>query len=78
MVMYTLKQRWEIGLRSTYRRCRFWQNKIIFSDEPHFDVGGYINKQNCLIWGTVNPYAYIKKPSHQNESLFGANFGPEA
>ena len=21
---YTLEQRWEVGLRSTYRRCRFW------------------------------------------------------
>ena len=34
--------------RSTYRRCRFRQNKIIFSDEAHFDLGGYVNKQNCL------------------------------
>ena len=27
MVVYTLEQRWEVGLRSTYRRCRFWQKK---------------------------------------------------
>ena len=40
-----------MGLRSTYRRCRFCQ-KIIFSDEAHFDLGGYVNKQNCRIWGT--------------------------
>ena len=26
--------------------------KNIFSDETHFDLGGYINKQNCRIWGT--------------------------
>ena len=27
MVVYTLEQRWEVGLRSTYRRCRFCQKK---------------------------------------------------
>ena len=37
--------------------------KIIFSDEAHFDLGGYINKQNCRIWGTENPHAYIEKPT---------------
>ena len=34
--------------------CRFWQKKIIFSDEAHFDLGGYVNKQNCRILGTEN------------------------
>ena len=28
---------------------------IIFSDKAHFDLGGYVNKQNCRIWGTENP-----------------------
>ena len=37
---------------------------IIFSDEAHFDLGGYVNKQNCRIWGTDNPHAYIEKPMH--------------
>ena len=36
--------------------------KIIFSDEAHFDFGGYANKQNCRIWGTENPHLYIEKP----------------
>ena len=62
MVVYTLKQRWEEGLGSTYRRCRFWQ-KIIFSDETHFDLGGSVSKQNCRIWGTENPHAYIENPT---------------
>ena len=35
--------------------------KIIFSDEAHFDLGGYVNKQNCRIQGTENPHAYIEK-----------------
>ena len=38
--------------------------KIIFSDETHFDLGGYVNKQNFRIWDTVNPHAYIEKPTH--------------
>ena len=25
------------------------KKKIIFSDEAHFDLGGYVNKQNCRI-----------------------------
>ena len=42
----------------------FGKNKIIFPDEAHFDLGGYLNKQNCSIWGTENPHAYIEKPTH--------------
>ena len=44
----------------------FGKKKIIFSDEAHFDLGVYVNKKNCRIWGTENPHAYI------------AEFGPEA
>ena len=50
--------------RSTYRTGRFWQKiKIIFSDEAHVDLGGYVDMQNCSNWGTENPHAYIEKPS---------------
>ena len=28
MVVHTLEQLWEVALRSTYRRCQFWQKKI--------------------------------------------------
>ena len=38
------------------------EKKIIFSDEAHFDLGGYVNKQICHIWGTENSHAYIEKP----------------
>ena len=37
--------------------------KKVFSYEAHFDLGGYINKQNIRIWGTENPHAYIEKPT---------------
>ena len=42
----------------------FGKKKIIFSEEAHFDLGGYVNKQNCRVWSTENPYAYIEKPTH--------------
>jgi len=32
--------------------------KIIFSDEAHFHLGGYVNKQNCRIWGSENPSSW--------------------
>ena len=53
-----------MGLRSTYRKCRFWQKKkSSFRDEAHFDLGRYVNKQNCRFWGIENPHAYIEKPT---------------
>ena len=42
MVVYTLGQ---VGLRSTYEDADFGK-KNIFSDEAHFDLGGYVNKSN--------------------------------
>ena len=36
--------------------------QIIFSNEAHFDLGGYVNKHG--IWGTENPYAYVERPTH--------------
>ena len=34
-----------------------------FSGEAHFNHFD-LNKQNCSIWGTENPHAYIEKPTH--------------
>jgi hypothetical protein len=38
--------------------------KIIFSDEAHFHLSGYVNKQNCQIWGNENPRASMEKQMH--------------
>ena len=48
--------------------------KIIFSDEAHFDLGGYVNKQNWRIWGTKNPYAYIEKPTNPKQVTVWCGF----
>ena len=37
---------------------------VIFSNEAHFDLGGYVNKQNCRIWSTENPHAHIENSTH--------------
>ena len=58
MVVYTLGK-W--GYDRLTEDADFSKKKIIFSDEAHFDSG---NKQNCCIWGTQNPHAYIEKPTH--------------
>ena len=40
----------------------------------HFDLGGYVNKQNCRIWGTGNQHTYIEKPPHPKWVTFWCRF----
>ena len=62
--MYTLEQRLEILRQIDLQKMPILaKKKTIFSDKAHFDLGGYVNKQNCRIWGTENPHAYIEKPT---------------
>ncbi|GFV28045.1 putative transposase [Trichonephila clavipes] len=39
-----------------------FHKRILFSDEAHFWLNGYVNQQNCRIWSEANP-------------LFGALYG---
>ncbi|GFV66405.1 uncharacterized protein TNCV_4898861 [Trichonephila clavipes] len=32
-----------------------FHKRVLFSDEAHFWLNGYINKQNCRIWSEANP-----------------------
>ena len=48
--------------------------KIIFSDETDFDLGGYVNKQNCRIWSTVDLHGYIEKPTHPKQVTVWCGF----
>ncbi|GFS92973.1 ATP-binding cassette sub-family A member 3 [Trichonephila clavipes] len=44
-----------------------FHKRILFSDEAHFWLNGYINKQNCRIWNEVNPQVYVETPLHQEK-----------
>ncbi|GFU32392.1 hypothetical protein TNCV_3611611 [Trichonephila clavipes] len=38
-----------------------FHKRILFSDEAHFWLNGYVNKQNCRIWSEANPQVYVEK-----------------
>ena len=40
----------------------------------HFDFGGYVNNQNCRIWGTENPHACIEQPTHPKRVTIWCGF----
>ncbi|GFX94430.1 transposable element Tc3 transposase [Trichonephila clavipes] len=39
-----------------------FHKRILFSDETHFWLDGYVNKQNCRIWSEDNPQVYVETP----------------
>ncbi|GFU35586.1 uncharacterized protein TNCV_2099021 [Trichonephila clavipes] len=41
-----------------------FHKRILFSDEVHFWLNGYVNKQNCRIWSEANPQLYVETPLH--------------
>ncbi|GFS72001.1 hypothetical protein TNCV_2676641 [Trichonephila clavipes] len=51
-----------------------FHKRILFSDEAHFWLNGYVNKQNCRLWSEANPQVYVETPLHP-EKLFGAHYG---
>ncbi|GFW44026.1 uncharacterized protein TNCV_997911 [Trichonephila clavipes] len=40
----------------------YFHKRILFSDEAHFWLNGYVNKQNCRIWSEANPQVYVETP----------------
>ena len=50
-------------------------DKIFFSDDAHFTLGGYINKQNCSIWGSEDPQVNEERSLHsEKEKKIGPYF----
>ncbi|GFU34269.1 uncharacterized protein TNCV_4976261 [Trichonephila clavipes] len=50
-----------------------FHKRILFSDEAHFWLNGYVNKQNCRIWSEANPQVYVETPLHPGKlTVWGA------
>ncbi|GFU55410.1 transposase [Trichonephila clavipes] len=41
-----------------------FHKRILFSDEAHFWLNGYVNKPNCRIWCEANAQVYVETPLH--------------
>ncbi|GFW37636.1 DUF4817 domain-containing protein [Trichonephila clavipes] len=44
-----------------------FHKRISFSDEAHFWLNGYINKQNCRIRSEAYPQVYVETPLHSEK-----------
>ncbi|GFV60804.1 DUF4817 domain-containing protein [Trichonephila clavipes] len=44
-----------------------FHKRILFSDEAHFWLNGYVNKHNCHIWSEANPQVYVETPLHSEK-----------
>ena len=54
-----------------------FNRKNIMSDETHFHLGGYVNKQNCRIWGSKNPKMIIERPFYPQRVTVWCGFYTE-
>jgi hypothetical protein len=52
------------ALLNLHRDENDFLSKIIMSDEAHFHLCGYVNKQNFRFWGTENPRVMHEEPLH--------------
>ena len=41
-----------------------FSSKIILSDEAHFHLDGFVNRQNCRVWDSKNPRVINGKQIH--------------
>ncbi|GFV54599.1 DUF4817 domain-containing protein [Trichonephila clavipes] len=51
-----------VNMRQTIES--FCKECFFSSDEAHFWLNGYVNKQNCRIWSEANPQVYVETPLH--------------
>ena len=54
-----------------------FHRKIIINDEAHFHLGGYVNKQNCRIWGSEILKMVIEKPLYPQRVTVWCSFWTE-
>ena len=49
---------------------------VIFSDKAHFQMVGYVNKENCRYWNNENPQE-LQEATQNPEKVSGVDFGGE-
>ncbi|GFU80614.1 uncharacterized protein TNCV_534881 [Trichonephila clavipes] len=52
-----------------------FHKRILFSDEAHFWLNGYVSKQNCRIWSEANPQVYVETPLHPEKLTVWCAYG---
>lgn len=53
-----------LELQQMSREHDGFMHNLIMSDEAHFHLNGFINKQNCRFWGTENPRELHQRQLH--------------
>ncbi|CAK9831720.1 Transposable element Tc3 transposase [Anthophora retusa] len=48
--------------------------KIIFSDEAHFWIDGFVDKHDCQIWGNANPQSIVERSLHTKKVTVWCGF----
>ncbi|GFU63084.1 transposable element Tc3 transposase [Trichonephila clavipes] len=48
-----------------------FHERILFSDEVHIWLNGYVNKQNCRVWSEANPQVCVETPLHPEKLTVG-------
>jgi hypothetical protein len=62
-------------MRKKFEKVAKFSKKIVFSDEAHFQLDGYVNTQNCRIWAAENPPLIHEKPLHAQRATVLCGFG---
>ncbi|GFV81558.1 putative transposable element [Trichonephila clavipes] len=55
--------------RTRAEAYRIHVKQTTISDEAHFWLNGYVNKQNCRIWSESNPQVYVETPLHPEKLI---------
>lgn len=53
-----------VRLQEFARANPIFIHQLIMSDEAHFHLNGYVNKQNCRFWGESNPHELVQRQLH--------------